>query len=66
MRIRSGETRQSWFRSDRCYHTGDGWWFTTRENEELGPFHSQGEAENEVVLYIRKVNMAGDIPTLRH
>ncbi|MBV1907720.1 MAG: hypothetical protein KUG78_00270 [Kangiellaceae bacterium] len=66
MHTRSGEATKPWFRSERFYHTGDGWWFMTREKEELGPFISQREAENEVVLYIRQVNMIGEIPTIHH
>ena len=42
------------------------WWFMTRENEELGPFSSQNDAENELVLYVRHVNQIGDIPSRRH
>ena len=66
MRTRTGEAARPWFRSERYYHTGDGWWFMTRENSEKGPFGSQNEAENELVLYIRKVNLEFDIPTIRH
>ncbi|PHS20070.1 MAG: hypothetical protein COA86_01935 [Kangiella sp.] len=64
MRTRSGEAARPWFRSERYYHTGEGWWFMTRENEEAGPFISQHDAENELILYIRHVNMHGDIPTM--
>jgi len=63
MRIRSGESVRPWFRSERYYHTGEGWWFMTREKDELGPFGSQNEAENELVLYIQQVNQIGNIPT---
>jgi len=63
MRIRSGEAVRPWFRSERYYHTGEGWWFMTREKDELGPFGSQNEAENELVLYIQQVNQIGNIPT---
>jgi hypothetical protein len=66
MRARIGETKSSWFRAERYYHTNHGWWCTTRENSELGPYSTQYEAENELVLYIRKVNLAGDIPTFSH
>jgi len=62
MRTRAGENSRPWFRSERYYHTGDGWWFTTRENSELGPFSSQKEAESELILYIRKVNTADSFP----
>ena len=66
MRTRTGEAARPWFRSERYYHTGEGWWFMTREKDELGPFRPQNDAENELVLYIRKINMVGDIPTMRH
>lgn len=66
MRTRTGEATRPWFRSDRYYHTGDGWWFMTRENQELGPFGSQNEAENELILYVRQVNQVGDIPSRGH
>jgi hypothetical protein len=36
----------------------------TRENEEAGPFISQHEAENELILYIRHANQHGDIPSV--
>ncbi len=54
MHIRAGEASRSWFRSERYYHTIDGWWSMTRENEDLGPFQSQKEAHNELILHIRK------------
>lgn len=56
MRIRVGEDKKSWFRTERYYHTNDGWWFLTREHSEKGPFESQLEAEKELLLYIRKKN----------
>lgn len=56
MEFRAGEDAKSWFRSDRFYHTGDGWWFQTRENLEQGPFRSHKEAEQELCLYIRRAN----------
>ena len=35
----------------------------TRENQEAGPFISQHEAENELILYIRHANQVGEITT---
>ena len=54
---RLGEASRSWFRCERFYHTADGWWFQTREHTELGPFESQHDAEAEVCLYVRKINL---------
>ena len=63
MRVRTGEAARPWFRTERYYHTNDGWWFLTREKTEEGPFGSQNEAENVLTLYIRKVNQVGNYPT---
>jgi hypothetical protein len=54
---RHGEKSKAWFRCERYYHTADGWWFQTRELTEKGPFTSEHEAEMELCLYIRKVNL---------
>ena len=63
MRTRLGEASKPWFRSERYYHTGEGWWTMTREEDELGPFVSQVEAENELSLYIRKTHLTGNMPS---
>ena len=57
MRVRNGDTKEFWFRSDRFYHTSDGWWISTREQSELGPYSSEEDASAELCLYIRKINM---------
>ncbi len=64
MRVRSGEGSKPWFRSERYYHTNDRWWFLTREKTEEGPFSSQQEAENELILYVRKFKQSGNYPKL--
>ena len=57
MHVRQGEDNKSWFRSDRFYHTNEGWWFQTREKTELGPFSSHKDAEAELTLYIRQLHV---------
>ena len=57
MRVRGNDVKKNWYRSERFFHTVDGWWASTRENTELGPFESETEASNELCLYIREVNM---------
>ena len=57
MRVRKGDNKETWYRSERCYHTNEGWWISTREQVELGPFNSQEDASIELCLYIRKINM---------
>ncbi len=56
MQTRAGEVTKGWFRSDRFYHTPEGWWFQTRENTAEGPFFSQRDADRELCLYIRRLN----------
>ena len=58
MRRRIGEKVKAWFRSERFYHTGLGWWFMTREGAEFGPFVSEKDAESELCLCIRSVNLS--------
>ena len=52
MQTRNGENPHPWFRTERYYHTKEGWWFLTREKTEEGPFVSQHEAEDKLNLYI--------------
>jgi len=59
MNLRHGEKQHTWYRSDRFYHTADGWWFSTREHTELEPFISEKDAEAELFLYIRQINIFG-------
>ncbi len=57
MKMRSGEEKRAWFRCERYYHTDEGWWFQTREKTERGPFDSQHEAEMDLCLYVRRLNL---------
>ncbi len=63
MRTRAGEEVRPWFRTNRYYHTNEGWWFMTREKTEEGPFVSQSEAESELMMYIRRFNQMGRYPS---
>lgn len=58
MLARNGDTKKNWYRSERFYHTADGWWFSSRENTEEGPFDTMDEAEMELVLYLRQLNLS--------
>ncbi len=57
--IREGETKKSYFRSDRLYQQDDSWFFSTRESAEMGPFASEGEAKRCLTAYIAEMAMAG-------
>ncbi|OUS31644.1 hypothetical protein A9Q99_03485 [Gammaproteobacteria bacterium 45_16_T64] len=56
MQVRIGEIDKTWFRCDRFIHLGDGWYFTTRENTQEGPFDNHQDAERELDYYIRTHN----------
>jgi pimeloyl-ACP methyl ester carboxylesterase len=43
-RHRRGEARRSHFRSDRIFHADNGWHFTTRDENRVGPFSTREEA----------------------
>jgi len=58
MTNRSGDTKKSWFRSERVYYAAEGWWFSSRENSEEGPYDSLADAEAEVLIYLRNIRLA--------
>lgn len=41
------------FRTDRFFCQDGEWYFTTRENTIRGPYASRGDAEQELMLYLR-------------
>jgi pimeloyl-ACP methyl ester carboxylesterase len=49
---RAGEDGRNFFRSDRIFQTGDGWYFITREHARVGPSASRAEAEQLLASYI--------------
>ncbi|MBA53971.1 MAG: hypothetical protein CMK89_05900 [Pseudomonadales bacterium] len=55
MVVRAGEQERTWFRGDRIFWSGNGWYFLTREQTQEGPFDSRTEAEQELNYYIRRV-----------
>ncbi|AUM12897.1 DUF6316 family protein [Ketobacter alkanivorans] len=55
MSVRAGEQEKVWYRSDRVFWSGGGWFFLTREKTQEGPFTSRLEAEQELNFYIRHI-----------
>lgn len=58
LQTRANESPKLWFRSERFYHTNQGWWSQTREGAVLGPFLSYAEAEDNFDLYIKEINQS--------
>ncbi len=55
--VRRGEQAKIWFRSGRLFKVSGVWFFTTRENINIGPFSSELEAkmhEQQLVASLRK------------
>lgn len=49
---RKGEVAKFWYRSDRFIKIDNQWYFTTRENREVGPFESRAAAEHGLGIFI--------------
>ena len=49
---RRGEQDKFWFRSDRFFSVGNDWYFTTREQRDVGPFGSREDAAHGLALFI--------------
>jgi len=54
-RHRAGEAGRSYFRSDRVFMANGGWYFTTRNEERVGPFASSEEASERLADFIAEI-----------
>lgn len=59
MQFRSGEVVATQFRTKRYFCISGEWYFSSRENLQLGPFPSLDDAEIELMLFLRHVNEGG-------
>lgn len=50
--MRDGEVDKLWFRSDRYFTVGNVWYFSTRENLDIGPYSSREAASYGLDLFI--------------
>lgn len=51
-RHRAGEARRSYFRSDRVFNADGAWYFTTRDENRVGPFAAREEAREGLASFI--------------
>lgn len=51
-RHRAGEVRRSYFRSDRVFSADGAWYFTTRNEQRVGPFAAREEARAGLASFI--------------
>ena len=58
---RKEDTTETWFHGERIYRTDEGWWFSSREHTDEGPYESQAHTEREVHMYLNNVEMVNAI-----
>jgi pimeloyl-ACP methyl ester carboxylesterase len=51
-RHRAGETRRSYFRSDRVFNADGAWYFTTRNENRVGPFAASEDAKEGLASFM--------------
>ena len=62
MTVRSSDSKtMARFRCNRFYHTPQGWWFSSRDHNEEGPFETLKRAESSLSAYLIRVELADDI-----
>ncbi len=59
MQCRSGEASGTHFRTDRYFCISGEWFFSTRENLQIGPFATRDDAEIELLLFLRHIQEGG-------
>ncbi|ARN72776.1 DUF6316 family protein [Oceanicoccus sagamiensis] len=59
MEYRQGEKSAQHYRAERYFCISGEWFFSTREDLQVGPFQNKDEAEMELMLYLRHVNEGG-------
>lgn len=53
--VRDGEKPRTWYRNDRVFKNKGGWYISTREGVDVGPYTCQFDAEVEAELMIRRL-----------
>lgn len=55
MNVRNGEADKHWYRSDRFFKANGAWYFTTREQIDIGPFGTVESAAQGLSLFIKNI-----------
>ena len=59
MEYRAGEAGTENSRTPRYFCISGQWYFSSRENLQMGPFPSLDDAEMELLMFLRHVNEGG-------
>ncbi len=52
---RTGESGNIPFRSGRFYNVDSKWYFSSREQSDIGPFQNKDEANDALTVYLKDV-----------
>jgi len=58
---RFGDADKTWFHGKRIFRTPEGWWFSTREKTNEGPFESFEFAEKMLSEYVERIDVSNEI-----
>lgn len=62
MQTRTGEFEVTHYRTGRFFCISSEWYFSTRENLQIGPFSNQDDAELELMDFLRHIQQEGIYP----
>ncbi len=58
---RSGESENIPFRTGRFYNVGSSWYFSSREQADLGPYQTKEEAKQALATYLHNIRTQNNL-----
>ncbi|VAW98620.1 hypothetical protein MNBD_GAMMA22-1588 [hydrothermal vent metagenome] len=58
---RSGESENIPFRTGRFYNVGSNWYFSSREQADLGPFLTKEAATQALLVYLQDIETQNNL-----
>ncbi|GAB1264663.1 hypothetical protein NBRC116493_05070 [Aurantivibrio infirmus] len=60
IQCRQNEEAKVWYRSRRFFTINNEWFFSTRENMDIGPFESEEQARSGMQLFVDSIKQDND------
>jgi len=60
LETREDEESKLWYRSRRFFTINNEWYFSTRENRDIGPYESEEHARKGMLLFVDSLKQDGD------
>ena len=54
--VRKGEKTRTWYRNPRVFSTSQGWFISTREGVDVGPYNCQFDAEVDAETMVKRLS----------